>query len=69
MSTLTLYGFEDADGNESGTFTTMIPGEAEKYARKYRLRVVAMEYEYSESTVVWEWDFTEKAVEVDEGTA
>lgn len=49
---LTLYTLEDADGNEVGTFSTQDPYEASVYAREYRLKMIANEYEFSDSDVV-----------------
>ena len=46
---LTLYSFEDADGNEYGTWTTQNYDEAKKYAARYRLRIIGNEYEWSEA--------------------
>jgi hypothetical protein len=55
MAELTLYSFEDAEGNED-TYTTMDPNEAREFARENRLKMIAQTYEYSDSVVVE--DFT-----------
>jgi hypothetical protein len=55
MSTITVYTFEDSAGED--TFTTQNPTEAKDRGQRYGMRVIANEYEYSDSEVVW--DFTE----------
>lgn len=50
--TLTLYSFEDKDGNEPDTFTTMDYQEAKVYAQENSLRVMANEYEWAEAVPV-----------------
>lgn len=57
MSSITVYTFEDADGNEVGTFQTQIAVEAKDYAQKYGYNVRANEYEYSDGYLVDEWQF------------
>jgi hypothetical protein len=57
---VTLYTFEDGDGIEQ-TFTTFIAVEAQETARQNRWRVIAVEFEYSDSHPVPEWDFTPKS--------
>lgn len=59
MATISVYTFEDADGNEQ-EYSTQNSIEAKEYASKYNLRVVDNEYEWSDSSLVAEWDFTEK---------
>ncbi len=56
--TITVYAFEGVGGSEE-TFTTMDPREAEAHARKYGLAVIAREFEYADSELVW--DFREGA--------
>lgn len=56
MASVTLYSFEDADGNEFGTFTTFDVTVAREYARTNRMRLIAQEYEYTDSELVE--DFT-----------
>jgi hypothetical protein len=58
MSTLSLYSFEDAEGNEEGTFTTMKWDEAKEYASRYHLRVIENVYEWSEAVPVPGGDYT-----------
>lgn len=52
QSTISVYSFEDADGNEIGTFTTMNYTEACDYAKAACARVRDNEYEYADSTIV-----------------
>jgi hypothetical protein len=46
---LTVYAFEDGDGQEFGTFTTQDYPEAKSYAIRNGLRVVARNFEYSDT--------------------
>ena len=55
--TVTVYTFEDEDGSEQ-VWTTQNPVEARDYARLNQLKMIANEYEYSDSEVVE--DFTPK---------
>lgn len=48
-ASITVYSFEDKDGNEFGSFTTQDYEEAKRYAAEGRLKVIANEYEWSES--------------------
>ncbi len=54
-STVTLYTFEGADGTPD-TYQTFSAPEAKERGEKYRLRVVANEYEWQDAEVAW--DFT-----------
>lgn len=65
MATITLYTFEDADGTED-TFTTYDATVARERGEKYDMKVIANEYEWSDSEVVW--DFTSNATETTETT-
>ena len=56
MSSIILYTFEDADGEED-TFQTSDAQEAERRGREHNLAVYANEYEYADRDLVW--DFTE----------
>jgi len=56
MATVTLYTFEDRDGDEGSTFSTFSATEAKDHGERYALRVIANEYEYSDREVAW--DFT-----------
>lgn len=56
--TIEVYSFEDANGTEFGSFTTTSPDEAKRYAASNRLRVRANTYEYTDSEIVNEWDYT-----------
>lgn len=55
---ISLYTFEDAEGNEFGTYNTQKASEAESYARANNLRVIDNIYEWEESVPVPGWDFT-----------
>lgn len=57
MATISVYTFEDADGNED-LFNTDDAEAAKAYAMQNNLRVIDNEYEWSYSTPVTEWDFT-----------
>lgn len=54
MGTVTLYTFDDGEGQED-TFTTFNPKEAEDRARSQNLRCFANEYEYSDRDVAWDF--------------
>lgn len=58
MAEISVYTFEDADGNEDGTYSTQNSREAEEHARKYELRVIENVYEWQEAVPVEGWDFT-----------
>ncbi len=47
--TISVYGFEDADGNEFGSFTTQNYEEAKRYASANSLRIVARHFEFSDT--------------------
>lgn len=53
--TITVYRFENAQGCEQ-QWTTQNPTEAKEHAEKYGYKCFAMEFEYSDEEVVW--DFT-----------
>ena len=57
MASVYLYTFENADGAED-TFSTFDFREARSRARKYEMRVISNEYEWTSSEVVC--DFTER---------
>lgn len=57
MSTITQYTFETADG-ASDSFATFNATEARERGERYGMRVIANEYELTDSEVAW--DFTEK---------
>ena len=59
MATITLYTFEDVDGTES-TYTESDVDKAQMHARDFDLRVIANEYEWADSQVIF--DFTSKPV-------
>jgi hypothetical protein len=65
MSTVSLYGFESAEGEED-TFNTFSADEAKEYAQKHGLKWIAYEYEYSDSEMVM--DFTPQDDEEDQPT-
>jgi len=52
--TITVYTFEDANGEDS--FSTQDAREAKEYGARYGYRVLANEYEWADSDVAW--DFT-----------
>ncbi len=58
MTSVTLYSFEDANGTPM-TYTTFNYRDAEETAQRNRWRIVAEEYEYSDSQIVA--DYTDKA--------
>lgn len=62
--TITVYSFEDRDGNEHGCFTTQDYKEALSYASRYRLRIVANDFEWSDREFLD--DFTGSGEEEDE---
>ena len=45
--TISVYAFEDADGNEFGAFTTQDYEKARAYAIRNGLRFVARDFEFS----------------------
>jgi hypothetical protein len=51
MASIEVYTFEDKDGAEQGYVTQDIE-EARRYARRYQLRLIANEYEWSDSELV-----------------
>jgi hypothetical protein len=55
MATITVYAFENEDGQED-TFTTTDPNEAKERGQRYSMRVIGHEYEWSDSETAW--DFT-----------
>lgn len=57
--TMSLYSFEDNQGNEEGTYTTTNFLEAKEYARRNKARIIEHVYEWSESVPVDRCDFTE----------
>jgi hypothetical protein len=57
MATVTMYRFTDADGNEEGSFTTFEPREAQEYAMRAKCVCMAVEYEYADEEIAW--DFTD----------
>jgi hypothetical protein len=55
MATITVYTFEDEQGAEQ-VFTTQNPIEAREHGKLYGYKVMANEFEFSDSEVAW--DFT-----------
>lgn len=55
MDTITVFTFEDERGVED-SFSTQNPIEARDRGRMYRKKVIAHEYEWSDSELAW--DFT-----------
>lgn len=60
MSTLSVYSFEDKDGNEYGTWNTQNYQEAKEHAQKYELRLMENIYEWQERVPVEGDDYTPK---------
>ena len=56
---ISLYTFEDSTGTPD-TYHTYNVFEAEERARKYQQRVIANEYEWTDSEVIF--DFTDNPV-------
>lgn len=56
MANVTVYSFEGADGTDFGSYTTTNLNEAKEYGRTNALKVIANEYEFSDSELVE--DFT-----------
>lgn len=59
MADISVYTFEDKDGNEYGNYVTQDYQEAKSYAQANKLRVIGNEYVFRDSELVD--DFTEKA--------
>ena len=51
-ATIEKYGFETAEGNAWGDYTTFSIDEARVYARENGLRIVAYVFAFSESEVI-----------------
>lgn len=51
MDNVEVYGFEDADGTESG-FTTRDIEEARRYARSNNLKLIAYIFEFAATELV-----------------
>lgn len=60
--TVTVYGFEDAEGTPD-SFTTFDAIAARERAQQYRLKLIAYEYEYADSELIE--DFTVNQTEGD----
>lgn len=61
--TVSMYSFADKNGNDQN-FTTFNPIEAKEHARQWNLICYENEFEYSDSTIAW--DFTESEESDDE---
>jgi hypothetical protein len=59
MGEISVYSFEDANGDDHGTFTTMKWDEAKEYAQRYGLRVIENVYEWTEAVPVPGFDFSQ----------
>jgi hypothetical protein len=57
--TITLYSFEDRDGNAVGSYTTQDYREAKWHASQYKLRLIENIYEWTEAVPVPGDDYTE----------
>lgn len=55
-----VFTFEDADGNEAGSFSTQSATEAKEHARRNGYRVRANTFEWADSELVDAWDWTER---------
>lgn len=51
MTTLTLFTFRDASGNEYSSYSTMDQTDAEVYGARHNLRIIANTFEWSDSEV------------------
>ena len=47
--TIDVYCFEDADGNEFGSFNTQNYAEAQQFARENKFRIICRHFEFSDS--------------------
>jgi hypothetical protein len=54
MSIITVYTFEDSEGGED-TFTTQKAIEAKDRGQRYGMRVIANDYEWTDSEVAWDF--------------
>ena len=63
MSTIEVYTFENAKGETAGSYSTTDSHEAKEHGEKYGLKVIANQYSYDDSELVW--DFTDIA-DIDE---
>lgn len=57
--TLSLYAFEDREGNEAGCYTTQDFDAARDHASRYHYRVIEHVYEWSEAIPVEGADYTD----------
>ncbi len=57
---ISVYTFEDADGNEAGSYKTQDFKEADAYAKKYHYRIIENIYEWTEAYPVDGFDYTER---------
>lgn len=62
--TISVYCFEDAEGNEFGSFNTQNYEEAKRFASENRLRIVARVFEFADSEYLD--DFTGADTEADD---
>jgi hypothetical protein len=69
MAQISVYTFEDKDGNSDGVYQTQDFREAKQYAMDNSLRVIENVYEWSEAIPVEGADFTQWVCEVDMDTA
>lgn len=65
MSDLSVYGFEDAEGNPS-EFRTVNVIEAKAYARDNSLKLIEHIYEWTEQVSVEGYDYTDSSEEEEE---
>lgn len=65
MSTIEVYAFEDKDGESASDWTTQDVREAREFAAQHRYKLIARQYEYTDSELVE--DFTEKDEADEEG--
>ena len=52
-----VYTFENAAGQEAGSYSTTDPRKAKEYGEQHGLKVLAQQYTWEDSELVW--DFTD----------
>ena len=60
MSTIEVFTFQNAKGETAGSYSTTDPQEAKAHGQKYALKVIANQYSYDDSEVVWDFTDTEE---------
>lgn len=57
MNTIEVFTFENKEGQTAGSYSTTDPQEAKAHGQKHGLKVIANQYSYDDSELVW--DFTD----------